>query len=71
MIIEPMHTLSKFLLLLAIGVGVPSLPSPALASSVHATTQGRKHHPRHRERRRERRHEERRHEERGEHHGEL
>jgi len=69
-----MHTLSKLLLLLAIAVGVPSLPSPALASGVHAA-QGRKHRPRHRahhrERQRERRHEERGHEEHHDHPGEL
>lgn len=64
MIGEPMRTLSKILLLLAIGVGVPSFASPAEAASGVTTVQGRSRqraHRRkahHRERQRERRHEE-------------
>jgi flagellar biosynthesis component FlhA len=66
-----MRTLSKLLLLLAIAVGVPSLPSLALASGASAAVQGRRHRSRHRAHHRERRHEERRHEERNDHPGEL
>lgn len=71
MIGEPMRTLPKILLVLAIGVGVPSFAPPAQAAGV-ATVQGRDRRRAHRRREHHReRQRERRHEERHEHPGEL
>ena len=67
-IAEPMRTLWKMLLLLAVGASVPSWASPALATGAHALAgrRPRPHHRRERHHEREHRHEERAHQQGGE-----